>query len=88
VPGATGKVDREGRSFLARGTGAAGAADAVDIIVRMPGRVEVEHVADALDVEPARGDVGGHEDVDVPALKRSSSAMRADWSMSPWISPR
>ena len=49
---------------------AAGAADAVDVIVGMPRRVEVEDVADALDVEPARGDVGGDEDVDMPVLEQ------------------
>src|SRR3546814_1026933 len=36
----------------------------------MPGRVEIEDVADALDVEPARGDVGGDEDVDLTALEQ------------------
>src|SRR5262249_20706020 len=33
--------------------GAAGAADAVDVVVRLPGHVEVEDVADVGDVEPA-----------------------------------
>src|SRR3546814_9004129 len=36
----------------------------------MPGRVEIEDVADALDVEPARGDVGGDKDVDLTALEQ------------------
>src|SRR3546814_10691487 len=36
----------------------------------MPGSVEIEDVADALDVEPARGDVGGDEDVDLTALEQ------------------
>src|SRR3546814_16028503 len=53
---------REGAPLRPR---AARAADAVDIIVGMPRRVEVEDVADALHVEPARRDVGGDEDVDV-----------------------
>src|SRR3546814_2527236 len=35
----------------------------------MPGRVEVEDVADALDVEATRRDVGGDENVDVPVLE-------------------
>src|SRR3546814_18070757 len=52
------------------GARAPGAADAVDVIVGMPGRVEIEDVADALDVEPARGDVGGDEDVDLTALEQ------------------
>ena len=49
--------------------GAAGAADAVDIIVRLPRHVEVDDVADAFDVEAARGDVGGDEDVDLVVLE-------------------
>ena len=35
----------------------------------MPGRIEVEDVADALDVEPARRDVRRDEDVDVAVLE-------------------
>src|SRR3546814_1798539 len=34
------------------------------------GDVVVQHMADAVDVEPARGDVGGHQDVDAPVLQR------------------
>ena len=49
--------------------GAAGAADAMDIIVRLPRDVEVDHVADAFDVEPARGDVRSDKDVDVVVLE-------------------
>src|SRR5216117_2342437 len=37
------------------------ARDAVDVVLRILGQVPVDHVADRLDVEPARGDVGGHE---------------------------
>src|SRR5216117_1007210 len=37
------------------------APDAVDVVLRILGQVPVDHVADRLDVEPARGDVGGHE---------------------------
>ena len=49
--------------------GSSGASDAVDIIVGMPGHVEVEDVADVLDVEAAGGDVGSHEDVDLAVLE-------------------
>src|SRR5215210_5968897 len=48
---------------------AAGAADAVDIIVGLPRHVEVDDMADAFDVEAARGDVGSDEDVDFARLK-------------------
>ena len=67
---------RRERDGDARHAGAAGAADAVDVIVGLPRHVEVDDVADAFDVEPARGDVGGDEDVDLAVLKRSNSAMR------------
>ena len=40
------------------GAGARGAADAVDILLGHVGQVEVDDVADARDVDPARGDVG------------------------------
>ena len=67
--------------------GAAGAADAMDIIVRMPGNVVIEDVADALDVEAAGGDVGGDQDVDLVLLEAVELARCAlAWSMSPWIS--
>src|SRR3546814_4905291 len=35
----------------------------------MPGRVEIEDVADALDVEPARRDVRRDENIDRPRLE-------------------
>ena len=41
--------------------GAAGAADAVRVDVGLLRRIEVDHVRDVVDVEPARGDVGGDE---------------------------
>ena len=41
---------------------AAGAADAVNVIIRDVRAVEVDHVGDGLDVDAAGGDVGGDED--------------------------
>src|SRR5262249_37827086 len=41
---------------------AAGAADAVDVDFGHFGQIEVDHVRHTLDVEPAGGDVGGHQD--------------------------
>ncbi len=61
-------VRDEGKG-AALGARATGAADAMDVIVRMPGGVEIEDVADALDVEPARRDVAGNEDVDSARLE-------------------
>src|SRR5581483_6184659 len=40
------------------GAGAAGTAYAVDVILGDLGQVEVDHMADALDVQPTRRDVG------------------------------
>jgi hypothetical protein len=45
---------RRKRDRNARRAGAPGAADAMDVIVGLPGNVEVDDVADAFDVEPAR----------------------------------
>ena len=42
----------------ALGAGAAGAADAVDVVLDVAGEVEVDHRLDVLDVDAARGDVG------------------------------
>jgi len=44
-------------------SGAAGPADAVDVGVPVGGRIEVDHVRDPLDVEPARCDIGRDEDI-------------------------
>src|SRR3546814_17921368 len=49
--GVRGRDQRERPAFR---PGAAGATDTVAIIIRMPGRVEVEDVADALDVAATR----------------------------------
>ena len=49
---------------LARAPRPAGAADAVHVGLGVVGDVEVDDVADAIDVEPAGDDVGGDEDVE------------------------
>jgi hypothetical protein len=54
---------------LAGAPGAAGAADAVDVGLGVVGDVVVDDMADALDVEPAGGDVGGDDDVELAALQ-------------------
>ncbi len=41
----------------------------MDIIIRVPGRVEVEDMGHALDIQPARRDVRGHQQVDRPRLE-------------------
>ncbi|OIQ77342.1 hypothetical protein GALL_409680 [mine drainage metagenome] len=51
------------------GTRAAGAADAVDVIFRHVGQFEVHHLRKLVDVEAARGDVGGHQHRDAAVLE-------------------
>ena len=53
----------------AGGAATAGPADAVNIIIRMPGHVEIEDVADTLDIEPACRNVGSDKDVDITSLE-------------------
>ncbi len=48
---------------LTSSTRAAGAADAVDVALRVVRDVVVEHVGNALHIQTACGDVGGDEDV-------------------------
>ena len=60
---------------LARAARAAGAADAVDVRLGVVGDVEVDHVADAVDVQAAGGDVGGHEDVQAAVLQLVDGAL-------------
>ena len=71
------------RDALARAAGAARAADAVHVALAVLRRVEVDDVADVVEVEPAGGDVGGDERPRLPERKRSSDFSRADWDMSP-----
>ena len=49
--------------------GASGAADPVDVGLMVGGRVEVDHVRDAVDVDPARGDVGRDERIHTSGLE-------------------
>src|SRR5690606_17147224 len=58
--------ERESAPLCARATGA---AYPVDIVIRVPGRVEIEDVSYALYVEPARCDIGGNKDVDITAFE-------------------
>ncbi len=58
----------------ARGARAAGAAGAVHVGVAVLGGVEVDHVGDLIDVDPARGDVGRDEGVDLAELEVGEGA--------------
>src|ERR1051325_8044347 len=52
---------RDEADGIADGVRAAGAADAMDIILRMHRKIEVHHVRDAVHVDAAGGNVRGHE---------------------------
>ena len=66
---------RDEQDRLAAAAGAAGAADAMHVRFRVVRHVEVDDVADALDVEAARGDVGRHDDVDLAGLEPRDRAL-------------
>ena len=51
------------------GAGAAGPADAVDVVLRVPRQLEVDDDRQVLDVEAAGGHVGRDEDPDVARLE-------------------
>ena len=63
APGA----DGDGGALLA---GASGAADAVDVVLVVAGHVVVDDVIDVVDVDAARGHVGGHQQRDAGGLER------------------
>ena len=54
--------------ILTRIPGAAGAADAVHVVLGVFGDAVVDHVGDAGDVDAACGDVGGDDDGDARPL--------------------
>ena len=55
--------------------GTRGAADAVDILLRDVGQVEVHDMADARDVDPTRSDVGGDQHPHLAGLERGDRAL-------------
>ena len=57
------------RKGIAGALGATGATDAVDVGVGGVGHVVVDDVRDTVNVETARGDVGGDHDGEVPGLE-------------------
>ena len=70
---------------VARGAGAGGSTDAVDVVLRVPGQIVVEDVAHVRNVQPAGRDVGCEQNGQLAArLKRSSSLKGAVfWGTSP-----
>ena len=62
-------VARDKAHCNAFATGTRGAADAVDILFGYIGQFEIEHMADAGNVDPACCDVGRHKNFDLPVTK-------------------
>ncbi len=60
----------EQRQRIARSAGAAGTADAMDIVFRIERQIEVDHAGHLRDVETARRHVGGDQHVDRALLER------------------
>ncbi len=59
------------------GAGARGAADAVDVALRDVRQVEIDDVADAVDVDAARRDVGRHQHADLAGRGTRRARARA-----------
>ena len=53
---------------------AAGAADAVNVVLRGARHVEIDHVGHVIDVDPARGDIGRHQHADAARLEVAQRA--------------
>ena len=66
---------RTKRDAVAVAACAAGAADAMDVVVVALRRVEVDHVRDVVDVETAGGDVGRDERRDAAGLELRERAL-------------
>ena len=69
VVGRHGDADRGAKTARA-----AGAPDAVDIVLGMAGQVVVEDVADRLDIQAARRDVGGDQQAQLAVAERFQRA--------------
>src|SRR5258708_5687457 len=57
------------------GAGPRGATDAMDIGLGYVGKIEIHHMADAIDVDAARGNIGGHQGADLAGAKRRQHAL-------------
>jgi hypothetical protein len=57
------------------GAGPAGAPDAVQVCLLVIGAAEIHHVSDRFDVDASCGDVGGHQDVDLPVPEGAKCAL-------------
>src|SRR5262249_53235054 len=62
---------------LGAGARPGGAADAMHVVLDVLWQVPVHDVGDALDVQPARGDVGGHQHGELAVLEIAQDAQPA-----------
>lgn len=62
-------VRRHQRDRLAAASGAAGTADAVDVVFLDVGQLVVDHMGQLVDIQAAGGDVGRHQDAHVVGLE-------------------
>jgi hypothetical protein len=52
-----------------------GAPDAVDVSFRDVGQVEIDYMANPVDIDAAGGDIGGHQGPDLAVLERLQGAL-------------
>src|SRR5204863_1957219 len=64
-----GLVDADQRDRFAGGAGTARATDAMDVVLRVPRQLEVDHDGHVLDIEPAGGHIGRDEHADSARLE-------------------
>ena len=62
---------------------ATGPADAVDVVFRCVWQLEVDDVRQFVNVEAARGDIGGDKHQRAAVLNASSAFRRSSWLLSP-----
>jgi hypothetical protein len=78
-----GRIDERDRH--PRRPGAAGASDAVDVVLGNVRHLVVDDDRKVVDVEAARGDVSGHQHLQPAFLEGVSASRRAACVLSPWI---
>ena len=62
-----GRCDEADR--IAHRVGPPGPADAMDVIFSVHREIEIHHVRNPVDINPARGDIGRHQNADRPRLE-------------------
>ena len=67
-------AERNGDAF---GSGSSGAANAVDVALRLVGNVVVDDVADVIDIDATGSNVGGDQDARLSALEVGEGGMAA-----------